>query len=334
MSGRAAWLTIKMHRFEVLIAVALLALMGVSAWVVAAHMNAVTVGPECWSQWEGSVGRLNACQQAVERWLDVHEHESGQLTGFMGLLPAAVGVVLGVPIVARELELRTVSFAWSLQGIRWRWLLSRLWPLLVVAIVGGVLVGFATTELRSARLVSPFEADSMGDIARQGPVLLTRVLIGFGVGLLAGSLVGRTLPAFLVAGLLVAAWIMFAGPTIERSAALSHVSYATDEALSGGGVIGYGSVRPLDWLGEAYREPSGRIMDGSVYELACPGANTSGSECPESPFVPYEDYERMAKIVPQSAWGSIEQAETGAGLLVAGLAILLTFPVVARRRAG
>ena len=78
------------------------------------------VGPECWAQWQGSDAHLNACQQAVEGWLNINEHEAGQLTGFLSYLPVAIGVILGVPIVARELELRTVSFAWSLQGIRWR----------------------------------------------------------------------------------------------------------------------------------------------------------------------------------------------------------------------
>jgi hypothetical protein len=42
----------------------------------------------------------------------------------------------------------------------------------------------------------------------------------------------------------------------------------------------------------------------------------------------------MVKIVPQSARGDIERADTAAGLAVGFPAILLTFPVVARRRPG
>ncbi|MCY7418906.1 MAG: hypothetical protein LH650_10495, partial [Chloroflexi bacterium] len=57
-----------------------------------------------------------------------------------------------------------------------------------------------------------------------------------------------------------------------------------------------------------------------------------GDTCPD-PFPPV-GYEAMTRAVPMSAWVPIEQAETGAGLLVASLAILLTFPVVARRRPG
>ena len=163
MSGRAMWLTWKMHRFEVIAATALLGFISVSAWIVAIHLNAITVGPECWGQWEGSGGHLNACQQLVERWLDINEHEAGQFTGFLSYLPAIVGAIIGVPIVARELEMRTVSFAWSLQGIRWRWLAARLWPMLLIALIGGALAGIATSQMRVAQA----EISSSGMIRRQ-----------------------------------------------------------------------------------------------------------------------------------------------------------------------
>ena len=329
MSGRAVWLTWKMHRFEVLVAIALLTLVGVSAWVVASHLNAITVGPGCWPQWQGDGGHLNACQQLVSRWLDVNEHEAGQLTGFLGYLPALVGAIVGVPIVARELEMRTVSLAWSLQGIRWGWLLSRLWPMLLIAAVGGLLVGILTSQLEVAGEVSPFESGTIGDIARQGPVLFSRVVLALGVGLFSGAVVGRTLPAFVVAGLVVLAWLLVGGPKVEYAVADSHISYATQQDAYGD--TGYGTVHPLTYLDDAYRDPSGHITDGSLYDLLCTSYDAAGTDCPQSLFTGYEE---MVKIVPQSARGDIERADTAAGLAVGFLAILLTFPVVARRRPG
>ncbi len=329
MTARAAWLTWKMHRFEVVAAIALLALIGVSSWVVASHLNAIPVGSECWPQWEGDGGHLNACQQLVSRWLDVNEHEAGQLTGFLGYLPAIIGAIIGVPIVARELEMRTVSLAWSLQGVRWRWLLARLWPMLLIAVVGGVLVGVATSELRVAQESSPFETGTIGDIARQGPVLFSRVFLAAGVGLLAGAIVGRTLPAFLLAGLLVLAWLLVGGPKVEHAIADAHISYASQEAVYGDN--GYGTLHPLVYLDEAYRDPAGHITDGSLYDLLCSGYDAEGTDCPQSLF---DGYEPLVKIVPQSARGDIERADTAAGLGVGLVAILLTFPVVARRRPG
>ena len=329
MSGRAAWLTWKMHRFEVVAAIFLFGVVGVSSWVVASHLNAITVGPECWAQWEGSGDRLNACQQLVERWLDINEHEAGQLTGFLSYLPAIVGAIIGVPIVARELELRTVSFAWSLQGIRWRWLVARLWPMVAIALIGGALVGFTTSELRVAQEASPFESGTIGDISRQGPVLFSRVVLALGLGLLAGAVVGRTLPAFLVAGILLLAWSLVGGTKVESAVADAHISYATQEDVYGD--TGYGTVHPLAYLGDAYRDPTGHIIDGNLYDLLCRDYDSAGTECPDRLFT---GYQQMVKIVPQSARGDIERADTAAGLGVGLLAILLTFPVVARRRPG
>ncbi len=283
-----------MHRFEVVAAITLLAMIGVSSWVVASHLRAISVGPECWPQWEGDGGHLNTCQQLVSRWLDVNEHEAGQLTGFLGYLPAIAGVIIGVPIVSRELEMRTVSLAWSLQGIRWRWLLARLWPMLLIAIVGSALVGIATSDLRVAQESSPFDTGTISDIARQGPVLFSRVVLALGLGALAGAVVGRTLPAFLLAGLLVLAWLLIGGPKVEYTIADAHINYASQEAVYGDN--GYGTLHPLVYLDEAYRDPAGHITDGSLYDLLCSGYDAEGTDCPQSLF---DGYQPLFKIVPQ-----------------------------------
>ena len=45
------------------------------------------------------------------------------------LTPFAVGLFLGVPVVAREVEGRTAPIAWTLSRSRLRWLLQRVIPL-------------------------------------------------------------------------------------------------------------------------------------------------------------------------------------------------------------
>ena len=49
------------------------------------------------------------------------------------LVTYAIGLFLGVPVIARELERGTVRLAWWLTPSRWRWYLARLLPILVVA---------------------------------------------------------------------------------------------------------------------------------------------------------------------------------------------------------
>jgi hypothetical protein len=119
----------------------------------------------------------------------------------MPLLPFLVGLLGGVPLVARELEARTAQTAWSLFPSRATWLLRQLAP---VALVVGVSVAFA------ALAASPVAADraawgggfASSDLGLHGPLVLIRAFAAFGIALFAGALLGRALPAFVLGGAL------------------------------------------------------------------------------------------------------------------------------------
>ena len=51
------------------------------------------------------------------------------------LTPFALGLILGVPVVAREIEGRTAGIAWTLSRSRVRWLIQRVLPLAIFVIV-------------------------------------------------------------------------------------------------------------------------------------------------------------------------------------------------------
>ena len=75
-----------------------------------------------------------ACQRALDAFDDAQRSLGGLLLTPLLLVTYAIGLFLGVPIVARELERGTVRLAWSLAPSRWRWYLrSRCCPILVVA---------------------------------------------------------------------------------------------------------------------------------------------------------------------------------------------------------
>jgi hypothetical protein len=119
----------------------------------------------------------------------------------MPLLPFLVGLLGGVPLVARELEARTAQTAWSLFPSRVVWLIRQLAP---VALLLGVSVAFA------AFAASPVAADRVAwgggfassDLGLHGPLVLIRAFAAFGIGLFAGALLGRALPAFVLGGVL------------------------------------------------------------------------------------------------------------------------------------
>ncbi|MFN8518860.1 MAG: hypothetical protein U0667_05590 [Chloroflexota bacterium] len=317
---RATWLTWRMHRFEVVFVAGVAVLLAATLWVIASHLRDIHVDPGCWAQWDGSDQATSACQRTVGAWLDVNEHEVGQTTGLLVFLPILLGAILGVPVVGREAEARTLSLAWALEGRRWRWLVARVLPMLAVAVVAAVLLGLAASEMRAAQAVSPFEAEDLGDIARQGPVLASRVLLGFGAGLFAGAILGRTLPALLVASALVVGWVGFAGPMVEREVARTQAVWVPSSQ-----VFADGNVQALAYLDGATRGPDGTIVqeDESV-TVVCSSDDT---ECQDDDGNQY-----VALVVPFEAEPAIERFDVAVTLGLAVAAVGGTLLVVSRHR--
>jgi hypothetical protein len=126
----------------------------------------------------------------------------------MGALPFLLGLLGGVPIVARELEARTAPTAWSLNGSRVRWLARQVWPI-------GLLLGsaMALAALAAMPVAEDFVAWGHGGesslIGLHGPLAIVRAFGAFGIGLAVGALLGRTLPAFIF-GVALALAVTFA----------------------------------------------------------------------------------------------------------------------------
>lgn len=204
----AALVTLKQHRFEV--AFAALVSIAVTIWalVTESRLTALGVPARCIEDWliTGPPGRED-CVGAMREWGSVLYSGEGIFNGqgplplaAMSLLPFLVGLLGGVPLVARELEARTAQTAWSLFPSRAMWLIRQLAP---VALVLGVSLAFA------AFAASPVAADRAAwglnaslDLGLHGPLVLIRAFAAFGIGLFAGALVGRSLPAFVLGGAL------------------------------------------------------------------------------------------------------------------------------------
>ena len=69
------------------------------------------------------------------------------------LAPFAVGILLGAPLVAREIDGRTAQLAWTMSRSRTRWLVGRIGFPVVVAVVS--LGPLAWTSEVAAALLDP-----------------------------------------------------------------------------------------------------------------------------------------------------------------------------------
>ena len=72
------------------------------------------------------------------------------ITSPLLLVVYTIGLFLGVPVIARELERGTVRLAWWLTPSRWRWYLARLLPILGVVVLLTFAAGVAADRMFAA----------------------------------------------------------------------------------------------------------------------------------------------------------------------------------------
>jgi ABC-2 family transporter len=124
-------------------------------------------------------------------------------------VPALIGAFIGAPVLARELETGTFRFAWT-QGIgRLRWTVGKLVPLAVAvtAAAGALTVLYAwyNQPWAAAGYVTPF-SPRVFDLL--GVAFAAWTLAAFAIGVLAGMVIRRAVPA-IAATLAVYAGLAF-----------------------------------------------------------------------------------------------------------------------------
>jgi hypothetical protein len=213
---RGAWtitrLTFKMHRFEVALAVgAMLLVTAAAAWFIL-QMGKVTIPPGCGPGLDDEV-----CADALRTFRRA-ANESSLLRGrFQMVFGAGIGVVLGTPIVARELELRTTLLAWSLSARRLLWFSQRLLPMLMVLLVGMAVVLISGVMLDEATTMRE-QRETLATLGGQPAILFAQAVMAFGVALVVGALLGRTVSALILSGMLLGAVLLFGVPAAQQRA--------------------------------------------------------------------------------------------------------------------
>jgi hypothetical protein len=122
----------------------------------------------------------------------------GGLTVLTMIVPLVFGMFWGAPAVAREWETGTIQFAWMQSVTRRRWLTVKVgWPLLAAAVFGGAVGGIVTWWYGPVNALNPQQfTPGMFDI--QGIVPIGYAVFAVALGITAGTLIGRSLPALAV----------------------------------------------------------------------------------------------------------------------------------------
>ncbi|GGM42695.1 ABC transporter permease subunit [Dactylosporangium sucinum] len=252
------------------------------------------------------------------------------------LMPAVIGMFWGAPLVARELEARTFRLAWTQSVSRIRWLCVKL------ALVGGTAA--IVTALLSWAITwwsGPIDrADGLpgADVGLGLPNRLMPVIFGardlapvghamfaFAVGVGAGALVRRTVPAMAVT-LAVVAVTQLVVPTVVREhyddPATTTVPLAlgpgtphqitidgrtmtvsTPVSIPGGWIT---SVRTVDRAGRPFTGPAPQ---------ACLDTSSSPAACTEA--INQLGLRQLVTYQPGSRYWRFQMYETAACLLLA-----------------
>ena len=236
------------------------------------------------------------------------------------LAPFVAGLVLGVPIVAQEIEHRTALLAWPLVGSRSRWLALRSAPALTVGLV--VMVVLAVAADLMAQAYMPKTDLGFLQHGSRGVPLVMRALLVMALGVTLGAMIGRFLPALVVGIALCVGMQVALGATLDR--------WLPSEVLTPEEAPG-GLSNPLTTEVQ-YRTPSGEIITAQEGEIIVSAAYEAAAEAGEPEPDPATLPQEIFIGISAARHGEVVLRESLAlGALATGLFGVATV-VVGRRR--
>jgi hypothetical protein len=185
------WLVWRLHRTQLYIAAALLAALTVLLLVTGLQMA---------SQYHSAVaacGANGSCANLAST-VFLGSHAVGFLVIMTLGVPALFGLFWGAPLVASELETGTSQFAWMQSVTRKRWLAVTAGEMLLAAAAWGGAVSGLVTWWSGPDNALQLDQFKPGRFDIMGIVPVGYALFAMALGLCAGALIRRTLPALAV----------------------------------------------------------------------------------------------------------------------------------------
>lgn len=246
--------------------------------------------------------------------------------GVMFVAPAIIGIFWGAPLVARELETGTHRLAWNQSVTRTRWL--------AIKLLGVGLASMTTAGLFSLAVTwwaSPIDNASMNRIvpevfAARGIVPIGYAAFAFVLGVTAGMLMRRTVPAMAITLAVVVA-AQLAMPFLVRANLFRPVSAITPldtSALSltidGSRMTVTGRTdQPGAWvMSNNTITTTGQLFTGPANAQAC-GEGTTYETCTD--WIGTLHLQQQVTYQPASRFWALQRYET---TIFLALAIVLT----------
>jgi hypothetical protein len=193
------WVSWRQHRIQAIACLGLLAVLAVYAILVSTSMRSA-FSQDGLAACIAHGTRTGGCQAEIISFMNRFNFlVNGTADVLLFMMPGLIGVLIGGPLIGRELETGTWRLAWSQTVPRTRWLAVKL-----ILVAGGLLLlGAAMTALITwyrqpmDRLTGSFSDSAAFDY--EGLTLTAYLLCAFALALLAGLLLRRNLPAMVAA---------------------------------------------------------------------------------------------------------------------------------------
>jgi hypothetical protein len=312
-----AWVTWRQHRLHALTALGVL--------VLAAAVAGVSAVPILQAFHRAALAAClppstrSGCDLIVRHFQA--EFGGGTEARWLILLPPLVGVFVGAPLVARELEHGTYRFAWTQAVTRRRWLLSKTLLLaLGAALAGGLLAATATWWRQPFDAFAGRMTPSIFDV--EGIVVPAYAVFALALGVFAGALLRRTVPAM---SLTLAGF--FAVRLLVARVVRPHYLPPLRETAGIGATVG-----ARDWvISNAFVDAGGSRIGTAREDLAILHAQHAGVSPNE--YLLALGWRHVVAFQPAGRFWAFQAIEAGIFVALAALLVLAALALVRRRPA-
>jgi hypothetical protein len=313
-------------RAELVIAVALLVLVAVSALVVTNQVAAASPAVDCWvAHFSEELDQAEDCEAALAIYWNVQHSAVDTVVLLAVFVPFAVGLLLGTPLTVR-LDGQAAS------GTDRRRLITLILVMLTVVVVGLGLVAWLVEAMWS--MAAPWSEAGVGRVPTLDHLAIAplsfvaRGVLAFGVGLLTGALLRRAIPAYALASVVLFV-IVSVGAQGLHAAVAEQVAVWRQECTPSDAGAGCEDPPYVYHVAVAFRDTDGTVL---TYDEAHAAMLERCPTCGEQSDWIYRTMVVLHRVAPVESFGAFEAGEALAWSAIGGLCIVLTFPVLAWHR--
>jgi hypothetical protein len=333
------WIVWRQYRMQAAVSAALLAAFAVFTVISGLHLA---------TQWHNDLIACTAahnCSTGQGGLFNGSGDATGLIIEMTFIVPALLGLFWGAPLVAHELETGSLQWTWVQSVTRTRWFTVKAGCLLLAAAVWGGGVAALVTWWAGPRNALYLDAFTGGNFDIQGIVPVGYALFAMALGILAGTLLRRTIPAmaitlggFIAVRLVITLWAR----KHYMSAVTSYANVAANLTPKGSywsyasGLTGPNG--PIQQVNGMVSGPS-MVFDGvpvtalpkacqAAAQEASPSGNAAASNCLTAHHI-----QQFITYQPASRYWTFQGIETGIYVLIAAALIAVTIAVIRRRDA-